>query len=77
MVTTVKSAEPVLNTRLLTPNDVVALIPGLRLKLLAEWRYKKTGPRFYKVGRIILYPFDDLEAWFEGLEGGGGSHGDH
>lgn len=76
MTTTVNAAEPVLSKELLTPGDVVALIPGLKLKLLAEWRYKKTGPRFYKVGRIILYPFDDLEAWFEGLEGGG-SRDDH
>lgn len=76
MTTTVNTAEPVLSKQLLTPGDVVALIPGLKLKLLAEWRYKKTGPRYYKVGRIILYPFDDLEAWFEGLEGGGDSRGD-
>lgn len=76
MATRVSAAEPVLNKQLLTPGDVVALIPGLKLKLLAEWRYKKTGPRYYKVGRIILYPFDDLEAWFEGLEGGGDHHGD-
>lgn len=76
MAAAIKQAEPVLSKQLLTPDDVIALIPGLRLKLLAEWRYRKTGPRFYKVGRIILYPFDDLEVWFEGLEGGGGSNDD-
>ncbi|KJL44996.1 hypothetical protein [Microbacterium trichothecenolyticum] len=70
-MTEAKPGEPVLNKDLLTPDRVVALIPGLKLKLLAEWRYKKTGPRYYKVGRIILYPFDDLEVWFEGLERGG------
>jgi hypothetical protein len=69
-------AEPVLNQRLLTPNEVIELIPGLKLKLLAEWRYKHTGPRFYKVGRIIIYPFDDLEKWFEDQEGAVGDHGD-
>ena len=68
-------AEPVLNKQLLTPEDVVKLIPGLKPKLLAEWRYKKIGPRYYKVGRIILYPFDDLEEWFEGLAAGGGVDG--
>ncbi|WP_341994754.1 hypothetical protein MRBLWH7_002406 [Microbacterium sp. LWH7-1.2] len=67
---------PVLAGRLMTPEDVVQLIPGLKLKLLAEWRYKKTGPRYYKVGRIIIYLFDDLEAWFEGLESGGESVAD-
>jgi len=75
MKSTADAAEPVLAQELLTPTDVVALIPGLKPKLLAEWRYKKIGPRFYKVGRIILYRFDDLEEWFEGLEHGGGSVG--
>lgn len=76
MTTTANPAEPVLTKRLLTPGDVVALIPGLKPKLLAEWRYRKVGPRFYKVGRIILYNFDDLEEWFEGLERGGDPHDD-
>lgn len=71
MKSTAVPAEPVLHKQLLRPEEVVKLIPGLKTKLLAEWRYKKTGPRFYKVGRIILYPFDDLEEWFEGLVGGG------
>lgn len=73
MKSTANTAQPVLAQELLTPADVVALIPGLRPKLLAEWRYKKIGPPFYKVGRIILYRFDDLEKWFEGLEHGGDS----
>lgn len=71
MKATEKSSEPVLSKVLLTPEEVIALIPGLKVKLLAEWRYRKEGPRYYKVGRIILYPFDDLEAWFEGLAAGG------
>lgn len=71
MATAANPIEPVLNKRLLRPEDVVALIPGLKIKLLAEWRYKKQGPPYYKVGRIILYPFDELEAWFEGLVSGG------
>jgi hypothetical protein len=74
MKSTANPAEPVLKGKLMTPADVVELIPGLKLKLLAEWRYKKIGPRYYKVGRIILYRFVDLEEWFEGLESGGGSH---
>ncbi len=64
-----EAAEPVLRKQLLKPEDVVALIPGLTVKLLAQWRYERKGPRYYKVGRIVLYPFDDLEDWFEGLVG--------
>jgi hypothetical protein len=65
--TTEKAGVPVLGSRLLTPADVAVLIPGLTPKLLAQWRYERRGPAYYKVGRIILYPFEDLEEWFEGL----------
>lgn len=71
MSTAVNPKEPALHDLLLRPEDVVELIPGLKVKLLAEWRYRHQGPRFYKVGRVILYRFSDLEAWFESLEGGG------
>ena len=69
MSSTTKPAEPVLRKQLLKPEDVVGLIPGLTVKLLAQWRYERKGPRYYKVGRIVLYPFDDLEDWFEGQVG--------
>ncbi len=69
MATSTTATEPVLRQELLKPEDVVALIPGLTVKLLAQWRYEKKGPRYYKVGRVIVYPFDRLEEWFEGLAG--------
>jgi hypothetical protein len=32
---------------------------------LAQWRHKKMGPAFYRLGRKILYRGSDLNAWAE------------
>ncbi|MFC4667566.1 MerR family transcriptional regulator [Seohaeicola nanhaiensis] len=32
---------------------------------LAQWRHKRTGPAFYKLGRKIVYRGADLNAWAE------------
>lgn len=30
---------------------------------LANWRVRGQGPRFIKVGRKVLYPVAEIEAW--------------
>lgn len=30
---------------------------------LSNWRVRGQGPRFIKVGRKVLYPVAELEAW--------------
>ena len=30
---------------------------------LAQWRHKKMGPAFYRLGRKIIYRGEDLNAW--------------
>ena len=32
---------------------------------LAQWRHKRMGPAFYKLGRKIIYRGADLNAWAE------------
>ncbi len=32
---------------------------------LAQWRYKKTGPAYYRLGRKIVYRGSDLNSWVE------------
>lgn len=32
---------------------------------LAQWRHKRTGPPFYRLGRKIIYRGADLNAWAE------------
>lgn len=30
---------------------------------LALWRYEHKGPKYYKLGRKVVYSLDELEAW--------------
>jgi len=30
---------------------------------LRNWRSMRVGPTFIKIGKAVLYPIDDLEAW--------------
>lgn len=49
--------------RALTPRDVSFMF-GLSEGTLANWRCKRTGPRYYKVGqRKVIYFLADLDAW--------------
>jgi predicted DNA-binding transcriptional regulator AlpA len=49
--------------RALTPRDVSFMF-GLSEGTLANWRCKRTGPRFYKAGpRKVIYFLADLDAW--------------
>ena len=32
-------------------------------KKLAQWRHKRLGPAFYRLGRKIIYRGADLNAW--------------
>ena len=32
---------------------------------LAQWRHKRMGPAFYKLGRKVIYRGADLNAWAE------------
>jgi len=36
---------------------------GLAEGSLANMRYKKVGPKYFKIGRRVLYFFDDFEQW--------------
>ena len=32
---------------------------------LTDWRYKRTGPAFYRIGQQVRYNTDDLAAWLD------------
>lgn len=36
---------------------------GVSVGTLRNWRTMKIGPSYVKVGKAVLYPIDDLEAW--------------
>lgn len=48
----------------LTPAEVSARWGGaIQTSTLANWRSRKVGPPFQKVGARVLYPLAALEAW--------------
>jgi hypothetical protein len=36
---------------------------GVTVGTMANWRWKQTGPAFYRVGGLILYADDEIDAW--------------
>jgi len=36
---------------------------GVRPNTLEIWRHQKRGPKFYRVGRCIVYDLEDLETF--------------
>jgi predicted DNA-binding transcriptional regulator AlpA len=57
-----------LSHRFLSPDEVAALLPGVSRNTLAMWRYEHKGPKYYKLGRKVIYALDDVEAWVAASE---------
>lgn len=52
--------------RLLTPDQLCELLPGMTTTKLAQQRYAGTGPRYYKpTERTVIYSLADVMAWLE------------
>ncbi len=51
--------------RLLWAEEVAVLL-GVPVKTLYQWRYKGVGPAGVRVGRHLRYRAADLEAWIDG-----------
>lgn len=50
----------------LTPEEVVDRYRGtMSIRTLANWRSMRTGPKFLKIGKAVLYDEADLDAWDE------------
>jgi hypothetical protein len=48
-----------------SPADVAAHLQ-LPVKTLAEWRARKVGPQYHRVGRYVRYRWQDVEEWLAG-----------
>lgn len=65
-MTTPTEASPAgLSHVFLSPDEVAAAIPGVTKNTLAMWRYEGKGPRYRKLGRVVVYALDEVEAWIE------------
>lgn len=45
--------------------EAAADVLGLRPQTLNEWRCRRVGPSFAKLGRAVRYRYADLVAWIE------------
>jgi hypothetical protein len=54
-----KSYPPILN-----PNEVAELLQ-VPVRTLEQWRYRKVGPPYRKIGRHIRYQHTKVMDWFE------------
>ncbi|GAA5096244.1 hypothetical protein GCM10025760_29500 [Microbacterium yannicii] len=61
----------------LSPEQVAELLPGVTKGTLAMWRYEHKGPRYYKLGRKVVYALDEVEERIagSGVETPQASHG--
>lgn len=51
--------------RPLASSDEVAEFLGVPLRTLDTWAYRRTGPRFAKIGRHRRYRWSDVERWLD------------
>ena len=55
-----------LGARFLTPEEVTERYRNsISVGTLRNWRAMKIGPSFVKIGKAVLYPIEELEAWDE------------
>lgn len=55
-----------MDSKFLTPEEVSERYrSGVSVGTLRNWRSMKIGPSFVKIGKAVLYPVDELEAWDE------------
>lgn len=47
---------------LLTPRDVATRL-AVTIGTLVDWRFRRVGPPYVKVGKLVRYPADALAAW--------------
>jgi len=50
--------------KFLTPEEVSERYRGeITVGTLRNWRAMRIGPAFVKIGKAVLYPIDELDAW--------------
>ncbi len=52
------------DNKFLTPEEVSKRYrDGISVGTLRNWRAMRIGPTFVKIGKAVLYPIDELDAW--------------
>ena len=50
--------------RLLTVQELAEYL-GVPVATLYQWRYRREGPKGFRVGRHLRYRWSEIEAWVE------------
>jgi len=57
-------ADLMANEKFLTTDEVAERYRGeVSVGTLENWRAQRIGPPFVKIGKAVLYPIEELEAW--------------
>ncbi|MCK1626317.1 MULTISPECIES: helix-turn-helix domain-containing protein [unclassified Bradyrhizobium] len=52
------------DAKFLTPEEVSTRYRGeVTVGTLRNWRAMRLGPAYVKIGKAVLYPLDELDAW--------------
>lgn len=65
MATKIDTTPVELKHRYLSPQQVADQLPGITTGTLAMWRHEGKGPRYRKLGRIVLYTADEVDEWVD------------
>ena len=52
-----------MNNKLLDTSNAAKRIGNLKPNTLEIWRVKGTGPKYVKIGRLVRYRIEDLDAY--------------
>ncbi|MFI0818925.1 helix-turn-helix transcriptional regulator [Streptomyces sp. NPDC021098] len=69
-VAEVTAESRALQTRYLTPEDLVEMFDLPSVETVYQWRRKRTGPRGFRVSRHLRFDPVDVRAWVESLREG-------
>lgn len=53
------------DTRDLRPPDYVASYLGRSPQTLANWRWRRVGPKYFKLNGYVMYDMADIADWLE------------
>lgn len=53
-----------MDRKLLSPEEISRLI-GIPTATLAQWRYRKTGIPYLRIGRLVRYDVADVESYLQ------------
>jgi len=59
-----RERAPGVEEKFLTAEEVSERYRGeISVGTLANWRAARVGPTYIKIGKAVLYPVDELDAW--------------